>query len=454
MTPSCLLLVITILTFLSSAEGKNTDKFFLTKCQCTNGPRGKPDCDFSKLNKARLRKLVERLMGSQIVCVEAEGYVIPTFTSSLNPLSTVTGLSDLGNIQLNGFVDKNGNVVQTDPITISTAPTITGSEKKPAVSSKKKPAPAKAPPAASTKKSAPANKDYDDDDEDDDDKDDGDDDDDEKVKVKSKTPSKKSPGKASAGKTDSHTAASATAAITSTGAVAKPRLPPQFNSVPTSCTLDGFQCSTENGLELLFPTPILIQELVTDQQSFQMNEELKEIMLNLEEDDDGCKYNLHGGYRSQDGFLSRPDRSVQWLKRQIIPRIENLLKVSNASSLISFTVDGWGAVLRGGHGQNMHVHPGSMYAGVYYVTAPQEISTAAKGVSGGCLSFVDPRNGVGMAQVVRGKNIYGEAIEICPGGRGGLLVIFPSWLMHEVKPMPESYKGPRIGISFNAVYKP
>jgi hypothetical protein len=95
-----------------------------------------------------------------------------------------------------------------------------------------------------------------------------------------------------------------------------------------------------------------------------------------------------------------------------------------------------------------------MYAGVYYVTAPQEISSQQKGQSGGCLSFVDPRIGASMAQVVRGKNIYGEAMEICPGVRGGLLVIFPSWLMHEVKPMPESYKGPRIGISFNAVYKP
>jgi Putative 2OG-Fe(II) oxygenase len=40
-------------------------------------------------------------------------------------------------------------------------------------------------------------------------------------------------------------------------------------------------------------------------------------------------------------------------------------------------------------------------------------------------------------------------VEVCPPVNGGLLVLFPSWLMHEVVPMPDSYKGPRIGISFN-----
>jgi hypothetical protein len=59
-----------------------------------------------------------------------------------------------------------------------------------------------------------------------------------------------------------------------------------------------------------------------------------------------------------------------------------------------------------------------------------------------------------MAQVIRGKSLYGESFEVCPGKEGGLLVIFPPWLQHEVKPMPESYDGPRIGISFNAVYSP
>ncbi len=62
--------------------------------------------------------------------------------------------------------------------------------------------------------------------------------------------------------------------------------------------------------------------------------------------------------------------------------------------------------------------------------------------------------GAAMAQVVRGKNIYGDTFEVCPNAEGGLLLIFPSWLMHEVQPMLPSYKGPRIAISFNIIYKP
>ena len=174
-------------------------------------------------------------------------------------------------------------------------------------------------------------------------------------------------------------------------------------------------------------------------------------MLNLEKEQEGCTFHLHGGYRSQDGFLHRPEPSIQWLRQQISARVKLLLGYANATD-VEFEVDGWGAVLRGGDGQSAHVHPGSMYAGVYYVTVPKEVESSNK--DGGCLEFMDPRPGAPMAQVLRGKNLYGDNFQICPGADGGLLVMFPSWLMHEVKPMPMNYTGPRIGISFNAIYKP
>jgi ethanolamine utilization microcompartment shell protein EutL len=68
--------------------------------------------------------------------------------------------------------------------------------------------------------------------------------------------------------------------------------------------------------------------------------------------------------------------------------------------------------------------------------------------------FFDPRAGAEMAQVVRGKNIYGGNFEVCPPHAGGMLVIFPSWLMHEVKAMLNNTVGPRIAISFNVVFQP
>ena len=131
---------------------------------------------------------------------------------------------------------------------------------------------------------------------------------------------------------------------------------------------------------------------------------------------------------------------------------------------INFDITGWGAVLRPGHGQNVHlllrfdlvslqVHPGSMYAGVYYVTVPPEVGRVPN-EGGGCIQFLDPRGGAPMMQLVRGKNFYGSgAVQVCPPHGGGLLIMFPSWLQHEVKPLPTEFTGPRIAISFNIVFK-
>jgi uncharacterized protein (TIGR02466 family) len=217
-----------------------------------------------------------------------------------------------------------------------------------------------------------------------------------------------------------------------------------------SCRMDEMTC-TGNGVQFIFPTAILAHDLVRDEQTRKYNQDLKEILLDLEEENDGCKYNLHGGYRSKDGFLNRPEPAIQWLKSEIIPRVHHLLGFSNSSQL-GFNIDGWGQVLRAGDGQDAHVHPASIFAGVYYVTAPKEIISSGK--SGGCLRLIDPRPGAAMAQVIRGKSIYGDNMEICPDEKGGLLVLFPSYLMHEVKPMPASYKGPRVAISFNVMYQP
>jgi uncharacterized protein (TIGR02466 family) len=222
-------------------------------------------------------------------------------------------------------------------------------------------------------------------------------------------------------------------------------------TLPSDCKIEGLRCSTNKGVDYLFPTTLLTHNVIHDNIGRKYNEELKELLLSMEEEEEGCQYHLHGGYRSKDGFLHRKEPAVQWLRQQIVSRVQFLLSMANATD-VEFEVDGWGAVLRGGDGQSAHVHPGSMYAGVYYVTVPKEVAESGK--DGGCLEFMDPRPGAPMAQVLRGRNLYGDNFQICPNAEGGLMVIFPPYQMHEVKPMPSSYKGPRIGISFNVIYKP
>ena len=133
-----------------------------------------------------------------------------------------------------------------------------------------------------------------------------------------------------------------------------------------ACDLDDLTCISKTyKVSYLFPTPLFYQTIVTDQRGFQLNKDLKTLLLELEEENDGCKFNLHGGYRSKDGFLNRREDEIVWLRNEIESRVRIMLALSGAPNT-PFFVDGWGAVLRGGHGQTQHVHPQSIFAGVYY----------------------------------------------------------------------------------------
>eukprot|EP01031_Cornospumella_fuschlensis_P029496 gene29496-35601_t len=213
-----------------------------------------------------------------------------------------------------------------------------------------------------------------------------------------------------------------------------------------NCVADGLNVNLPN-VNLLYPTPLYASTIITNATHVQYNNDLKEHLLNLAKEGKGCTYNLHGGYRTQDGLLSTKMRAISWLKAEITTRVKDLLKLSNSS--LPFTLDGWGQVLSKGQGQDVHVHPQSMYAGVYYISAPPEISNSHS--SEGCLYFTDPRPGAVLTQFERGRAMWGDSVEICPASTGGLLVLFPSFLPHAVRPF--TYEGQRIAISFNVNLK-
>ena len=96
-------------------------------------------------------------------------------------------------------------------------------------------------------------------------------------------------------------------------------------------------------------------------------------------------------------------------------------------------------LLKGGGHHSAHIHPHSILSGTFYVEAPDDA---------GAIRFEDPRLGLMMAAPVR----RGEAPEelqpfasIVP--RPGLLLLWESWLRHEV--LPGTGKGERLSISFN-----
>jgi uncharacterized protein (TIGR02466 family) len=90
-----------------------------------------------------------------------------------------------------------------------------------------------------------------------------------------------------------------------------------------------------------------------------------------------------------------------------------------------------------------HIHPNSLFSGVYYVKTPNK---------SGKLSCMDPRPGANMMMPIRktGKtpprDLWREAFFEVKKGRA---LIFPSWLWHSVE--PNQSNDIRISVSFNFI---
>jgi uncharacterized protein (TIGR02466 family) len=99
----------------------------------------------------------------------------------------------------------------------------------------------------------------------------------------------------------------------------------------------------------------------------------------------------------------------------------------------------WVNLLRGGGHHSAHIHPHSIISGTFYVEVPP---------GSGAIRFEDPRLGLMMASPQRRKDAAEELqpfVKVEP--RPGLLLLWESWLRHEV--LPGRGKGERLSVSFN-----
>jgi uncharacterized protein (TIGR02466 family) len=99
----------------------------------------------------------------------------------------------------------------------------------------------------------------------------------------------------------------------------------------------------------------------------------------------------------------------------------------------------WVNLLRGSGHHSAHIHPHSIISGSLYVEV-------AKGA--GSIRFEDPRLPLMMAAPARRKDALEELqpfVSIEP--RAGLLLLWESWLRHEV--LPGADRAERLSISFN-----
>jgi uncharacterized protein (TIGR02466 family) len=99
----------------------------------------------------------------------------------------------------------------------------------------------------------------------------------------------------------------------------------------------------------------------------------------------------------------------------------------------------WVNLLKPGGHHSAHIHPHSILSGTFYVEVPDR---------SGPIRFEDPRLPMMMAAPVRRDDAPEELrpfASIAP--RPGLLLMWESWLRHEV--LPGTAKADRLSISFN-----
>ena len=179
------------------------------------------------------------------------------------------------------------------------------------------------------------------------------------------------------------------------------------------------------------------------------NQELTDLILHRRAQTASIQASNAGGWHSDRDIL-------QWGGPRVAEIIEIARGVAGQLTADSkgrriaplWTVQAWANVNAPGDGNISHYHPGSFWSGTYYV---DDGGCGDDTDLGGEFEMLDPR-GPAPGMYAPGLRFAGEdaasagaAETIRP--KPGLLFVFPSWLLHQVRP----YRGRslRISIAFN-----
>jgi uncharacterized protein (TIGR02466 family) len=193
----------------------------------------------------------------------------------------------------------------------------------------------------------------------------------------------------------------------------------------------------------LFPTPLVI---ATMPDAEPLNDELRRIILAREQSSgESVQRSNHGGWQStwdMHQWGGAPMQKVLAFGRDVAAQIT--VDRTGKRHELAWRVNSWANVNRQGHGNQFHTHPGALWSASYYV---DDGGIAADPSLGGEFEIQDPR---GVAPVMYAPYLtfpgpdgaaLGEAQRLTP--QAGMLVVFPSWLSHGVRP----YRGTRERIS-------
>ena len=198
-------------------------------------------------------------------------------------------------------------------------------------------------------------------------------------------------------------------------------------------------------VQQLFPTPVAVTVLP---EAAQINAMLKPVIIERAQSTQSTQHSNLGGWQSTWDFTDWGGPALNRLL-ETASRLAEKLTVDRQGRAVSidWKVNCWANINRDGHGNEFHTHPGAFWSGCYYV----DDGGAADGQHGGEFELQDPR-GVAPAMYApnltfagRGGIAAGAAEMVTP--RAGMMILFPSWVQHAVRPYRGA--GQRISIAFN-----
>jgi uncharacterized protein (TIGR02466 family) len=185
--------------------------------------------------------------------------------------------------------------------------------------------------------------------------------------------------------------------------------------------------------ELYFATPIYVKDVGSQE----FNSRLEQNIINWSNQDKGLNRTNMNGWHSTDDMHTKPE-----YKELVDLLFQAQLHIYKDQNLDSepFLGNMWANINPPGGYNRPHMHPNSLWSGVYYIKTPKNC---------GHLKVEDPKSVALMSMPRRKEGPLDSYLwrEVHFEPVAGRLIMFPSWLNHCVD--PNQSNDIRISVSFN-----
>jgi len=186
--------------------------------------------------------------------------------------------------------------------------------------------------------------------------------------------------------------------------------------------------------EYHFPTPVYIKEIPNAKE---FNTYLENHIIKWSQQNKGVSKTNAGGWHSTTDMNRKEEYNV--LTKELFNMQDEIFQKEHLT-LKPVCGNMWANINYPGNSNRPHLHPNSLFSGVYWVKAPEK---------SGDLMLYEPRPGVQCTMPNRKEGKLPSQLwrEVHYTPRAGTAVMFPAWLWHEVK--PNQSNDIRISVSFN-----